>query len=703
MSPEPAKAFSTVPIPVLLERSLIAGLTALIVARPLVSGEDPGRLRLTAGTGPVSFNFCVLLLLFAATLWRAFHFRQRASWPIVPLLLASVGIVAFISSQLTDRYARPGLFVAWEWISLAGIVYLTRQLAASHADSRGLLNAIVASAVSVAALGLYQSLSGPLDLRPMDVVVTDSPKSLAGTDEFYPELNQLSGVPKVTRGTFDSPETLLLFLFLTLPAALVLAKAGRGTKRWPWIVGFPAIIAGGMFAALLAKPFGGGSGSWSHAISLIHQHFWLGVGPGNYSRFAGVSAGGTSAWIGLTATIGLVGLVFFVLATVFAIRSAWAIKKVEHVDPLATRPRWEFHLGGAAGLVLGFIWAFSEMPAESRADEVFNLGTAAVYRAAFWFAAFAVFEALRPSRFALIRAILLGAGIVLAFGLACDAPGRFTLLVPILVMLALAANLRSSQETKPDGPWSRPLRGVTVVFSAALAIGCLVTAALPAWATASAVRQARMASRHFPDKHREFERANTKPLKANALTVSRNYLLGNIIIPLRDAADRDPGNAALWLEIARWRRPLWEYQLLADPEDAARIADETRKAAELAGHLDPHNFASKRSLIEAFLLYRKNSKTREPERIAALNKLVGEIAEREPLDEVPLRFRIVRVLIERGESEGLQAEVSTLLRLNRVEGSPHGKLAPDQRAEVIEGAMKLVKDPPKDLLEEWTR
>ena len=97
----------------------------------------------------------------------------------------------------------------------------------------------MASAVSVSALGLYQSLSGPLDLRPMDIVVTDSPKSLAGTDEFYPELNQPPAVKKVTRGTFDLPETLLLFLFLTLPAALVLARAGRNTKRRPWILGVP--------------------------------------------------------------------------------------------------------------------------------------------------------------------------------------------------------------------------------------------------------------------------------------------------------------------------------------------------------------------------------------------------------------------------------------------------------------------------------
>ncbi len=703
MSPKPAKAISTVPIPILLERSLVAALTALIVARPLVSGEDPGRLRLTAGTGPVSFNFCVLLLLFATTLWRVLHVRHRASWPIVPLLLASVGMVAYISSQLADRYARPGLFVAWEWISLAGIVYLTRRLAASHADSRGLLNAIVASAVSVAALGLYQSLSGPLDLRPMDVVVADSSKLLAGTDEFYPELNQPPGIPKVTRGTFDSSETLLLFLFLTLPAALVLARTGRSTKRWPWILGFPALIAAGILAAILAKPFRDDSANWSAACSLIEHSPFLGVGPGNFTRVAGAFTGPTGAWFGLAATIGPIGLILMVAAAACTMRKGWPTNDPEQKEAAIIRPRWEFHLGGAAGLVFGFIWAYSEMPAESRADEVFNLGTAAVFRAAFWFAAFAVLEALRPSRSALVRAMLLGVGFVLAYGLVSDAPGRFTLLVQIFAMLALAGNLRANESTKPAGPWSRPLRGVAVILSAALAIGFLVTAALPAWATASAVRQARMASRHFPDKHREFERARTAPLKANALTASRNYLLGNIVLPLRGAADRDPGNAALWLEIARWRRPLWEYQLLADPEDAARVADETRKSSELAAQLDPQNLAAKRSLIEAFLLYRRNSKAREPERIVALNKLVGEIAEREPLEEVPLRFRIVRVLIERGEGEGLQAEVSTLLRLNRVEGSQHGKLTPDQRAEVIEGAMKLLKDPPKDLLEEWTR
>jgi hypothetical protein len=148
---------------------------------------------------------------------------------------------------------------------------------------------------------------------------------------------------------------------------------------------------------------------------------------------------------------------------------------------------------------------------------------------------------------------------------------------------------------------------------------------------------------------------------------------------------------------------LWRFQLLADPEDAARVADETRKMAELAGHLDPHNLAAKRNLFEALLLYRRHSTTREPERIAALNKLIRQIAEREPESEVPMRYRLVRMLLDRGDAEGVVEELTNLLRQNRVEGAPHGRLTPEQRSDIVDRAIKIVVKPPKELLDEWTR
>lgn len=693
---------SPIPIQVLLDRALVGTLAAMVVARPLVAGDDPGRLRLTDGGGPVSFNLVVLLLVIVAAIWRAAYTRNRpGGWAVVPLLLAGMGVVSFISARMGDRYARPGVFIAWEWIVLAAVVYLTQRVAASASDSRGLLNVFLASAVSVAGLGVYQALTDPLGLPPLDAVVPASPDPLAGDDEFYPSLNRPATNSSATRGTLDSPETLLIFLLLALPLGIVAAQAGRGVKRGRWVILVPTFLAAGIGVSLLAKPFGE-PGHWSTAVQLLERFPAFGVGPGNFSRFAPAVGSSHSAWFDLAATTGLIGIGLFVAAVAVAVRTARPTTTPEALSAPSS-PRWEFQLGGAAGLVLGFVWAFGELPAEAPAREVFSFGAQAVFRAVLWFAAFAALEVARPSTRALVRAIQVGVGMVLVLGFLSEAPGRPTLLFPMFVLLTIAANLTRPVQPRPDGPWTKPVRVVGVMLAALLALGYLVTACLPAWATASGVRQARMASRFFPDKHRAFEQAKPGPARANALTASRNFLLGNMIIPLQDAAGRDPANASLWLEVARWRRPLWEYDLIADPQAAARGADETRKAAERAGQLDPHNRAWQRNLFEALLLFRRNSTVKQPERIAALNKMVAQIAEHEPEAEVPLRYRMVKLLLDRGEADGVEAELLILLGLNRVEGSPHGALTPEQKGDVIERAMKVIRKPPPELLEEWVK
>jgi hypothetical protein len=271
-------------------------------------------------------------------------------------------------------------------------------------------------------------------------------------------------------------------------------------------------------------------------------------------------------------------------------------------------------------------------------------------------------------------------------------------------MHALAINFRRSPEPEgPPGPWTRPVLVTGTIASAILAVAYLVTAAVPAWATAGSVRQARMASRHYPELVRKIDAARPGAERANAVTAARNYLVADIVNPLVDAARRDPTNAALLLELAHWRRPLWDHERVLNPENAARVADETRKLAERASELDPHNLAGKRSLFEALLLYRRQSTAKQPERIAALNKLIGQIAEREPGEEVPLRLRVVRMLLDRGDLEGLEAEVTTLLGLNRVVGSPHGRLTDEQKADVIRRAKQVMPKASKEVVEDWER
>jgi len=471
-----------VPSPVLSDRVLVGAFAALVAARPLVAGDDLGRLRLTSGGGPVSFTLCLLLVLIGFAVWRVAFGRGRpARWPVVPVLLAAVGIVAFASSRLGDRYARPGLFVGWEWIGLAVAAYLARRLTASANDSRGLINLVVASAVSVGGLAVYQSAADRLGLPGTEPVVPVESAPLAGDDEFYPELNGPVEPVKQPHGTLDSPETLLVYLLLVLPVTVTYAKFRRLSAWGRWAVAAALVPIAAAAAALLSNPFGDRGGHWEAALNMMTGHPALGVGPGNFSRLAPDVLTPHAAWLGLAATTGLVGLGLLAAALVAALRGARPATGPDPTEPPAAGPRWEFYLGGMVGLLIGFVWAVGAMPAEAPANEVFRLGAAAVARAALWFASFALLETLRPPRAALGRAVLVGAGLVIFYGLVSDAPGRPTVLFPLFVLLALAANLRGPDVPDlPDGGWTRPVRVVRVIAVAGLAVVHLVTAALPA-------------------------------------------------------------------------------------------------------------------------------------------------------------------------------------------------------------------------------
>jgi hypothetical protein len=701
--PTPPKA-APVPLSALMDRVLVGAFAALVVARPLVAGDDPGRLRLTDSGGPVSFNLCLLVVLIGFAVLRIAAGRGRpGNWAVVPILIAAVGVTAYIGSRLPDRYARPGLFIGWEWVGLAVAYYLARRLTASVADSRGLLNVLLASAVSIAGLGLYQVAAEKLGLPTADVVVPPINTPLAGDDEFYPELNHPTDAPAQPRGTFDSPETLFTFLILVLPSALAMAKARRTSAWRKWAPVVPLVMIAAAAATILLRPFGEHGGRWAATLHLVAEHPLLGVGPGNLARELNGASGDDGAWFALAATTGLVGVGLFVATIVIAIRQARPFAEPDPSETPPTGARWEFYYGGVGGLLIGFIWAFGAMPAEAPADEVFRLGATAVMRAVLWFASFALLETIRPTRAPIIRAILVGMALVLAYGIVFDAPGRPTVLFPLFVLLAIGANLRQPDAPAlAEGGWTKPVRVVGLIAACGLTVAFLVTAAVPAWETAAAVRQARMASRLYPDLHRDIERSRPGAERATALTKARGFLLQNILTPLREAAERDPTNAALWLELGRWRRPLWEYQLTADPLDAARVGIATREAAERAGHLDPHNPAAPRNFFEALILFRLKSNAKQPERLAALNKVIGQVAERRPDEEVPLRFRLVQTLLEHGDPEEAKAELVKLLELNREEG--HGHLTTEQKTELIDKAKVVIKgDLPPIVLEEWTR
>src|SRR5436305_1286827 len=79
--PSPPKP-QPIPVSILSDRVLVGAFAALVAARPLVAGDDPGRLRLTSSAGPVSFTLLLLVVLVGFAVWRlAFGRGRPARWP----------------------------------------------------------------------------------------------------------------------------------------------------------------------------------------------------------------------------------------------------------------------------------------------------------------------------------------------------------------------------------------------------------------------------------------------------------------------------------------------------------------------------------------------------------------------------------------------------------------------------------------------
>src|SRR5262249_37806910 len=139
-----------------LRRVLLGLVTALIVARPLVLGEDPGLLiDLSDSTNMV----LSLLWLTAAVGWGVWRgWSRQGAWygDGVEAGLLAVLVLVFSSATWAASYRHPAFLIAWEWVVLLVAFSLVRQLARTPGDNQRLLAAVLASGVSLSAYAIYQ-------------------------------------------------------------------------------------------------------------------------------------------------------------------------------------------------------------------------------------------------------------------------------------------------------------------------------------------------------------------------------------------------------------------------------------------------------------------------------------------------------------------------------------------------------------------
>ncbi|MDW8265374.1 MAG: hypothetical protein RMJ52_08575 [Gemmataceae bacterium] len=322
----------------LLHRALLGLTTGLLVARPLVRGDDPGRL--IPGLFPTDQVLTLLWLIVLALylLERALRRDEQLTLSLPELGLAAVAIGFFLSASQAS-YQAPAWLIAWEWAGVAVVFFLVRRLAADEEEGRHLVSVLLATGVTIAVFALYQAgweqprvrawaetqparyrawvappqlalsvepVRPPTEALAAAVVLAPAlvppPAALpwgalvATTRHYRPAPEPLPPLPADWRqghasGTFAAPSTLAAYLLLLLPAAALAAHVAWRQRRQAL---HPLLLAGAAAVMLAAWWQTGGWNlasslsrlldSWKPSWNLVAAYPYLGVGPGNFSR-----------------------------------------------------------------------------------------------------------------------------------------------------------------------------------------------------------------------------------------------------------------------------------------------------------------------------------------------------------------------------------------------------------------------------------
>jgi len=611
--------------PELLRRALLGVVTALVVARPLVPGEDPGRLLVSTGIADQGFTALWLLVAAGWGIWRAW--AKRTDWfgSLVEAGLLALAAVAFATVSQA-AYRHPAWLVAAQWGTLLLAFCMVRQLVRTADDNRALLAAMLATGVSLAVFAAYQARQPALAPAAPDATVA----------EIFDLPAETAALPGVA-ATFVQPATFAGFLTLLFPCLVASALACWRVEQLTWrtgiivaccclcavalfltqtwwaiiiltLVGIFAIVVWGRNAAptgwLLAGLVGfllvdglviliagfdrlkefvaERLGTWEATWALIRERPWLGIGPGNFSRE--LPAKLTSAAIppvaephnGLlevTATMGLAGLaVLLITLLVFFWRVRVSVRETDTETRDRQRTSWEFYLGGVAGLSLGFVLRYAEIGGANALVEAL----VALFRSLVWLGAFAVLESVPWTGRS--RALALAAGVAaLLLNLLFEGGIGFpSLAQPLWVMAALTLNALPEQGPAWQGRhWlgrilPAPVLGVLFVVY-------LLFVFHPAATAASAIADARRYYVAWRDKvvvngqekpgyemrWRMKLQESISPEDKILASETADRMLHELIMNRLDRANaEDPDDARTWAELAYWNGKNW--QLYAD-------------------------------------------------------------------------------------------------------------------------------------------
>jgi O-antigen ligase len=762
-------------------------VTALLVARAQVIGEDPGLLTPLSGTATLVLSVAWLVAAVGWAARRAWSGLTTWRGSGVELGLLAVVAVQFLSAAGAAPYKHPAWLVAWEWgVLLVGFA-LVRQLAREEGDNRGLLAALLATAVSLSAYAVYQyTVELPQTralLEPTDEDREEAGKELArlgvptGADEAAletwahkqrlrqrlagqnlrlelddPQLENWLRRAEMTNvyGTFTHPNSFAGYLALLLPALVGWSAAApwRGPAAWRggltaacavllgvalWLThsrgallgtlvglamfGFALgrhlsarqrltlAAAGALAVALLALALAVGGkvlgkegrtvsyrlDYWTATWAMIRDHPGLGVGPGNFGReyprymvptyYEKVQDPHNFA-LELWATSGLFGVVALLgaLAALFwHTRAAWGTAR-----PVAAVPqppydparRWTFYLGGAAGLLVGFLLRAGGLSGDDILVEGFVSGA----RSVLWFAVFALLDGIPWSGPTRLVALLAGVVALLINLTVSGGIGLPSVALPLWVVAALALNtLEHSPREWSAASWVG--RYLPLPLTAGLVLAYIAFIFQPITEAAAQLQKARERYGAYEQGLQQLLQGldkETKPeVRWRALAGAVSRLSTDILDPLLRANRADPGDVLPLAELAHW------YGQMAKLDPGNR--DLARKAvdfAEKAQKLDPDGNEGFLAESRVRVQFAEQDKAHAVEEYGYVARALRAAVRNDPT-EARLRYEFAEALFKAHNAVEGRREAEEALRLDELAPQPSRKLKSRQREQVL--------------------
>jgi tetratricopeptide (TPR) repeat protein len=298
----------------MLRRAAIILVTGLIVARPLILGEDP-TLQVSTKLLDTSSLVLTMFWLVAAAMWGLWRlWARQGTWygGAVEAALFAVILLTCAGAAFVAPYKHAAWLQAWEWVAAGAGFVLLRQLAVTREEQHCFFAVLLAGAVPLSAYALYQrGVEMPKTRAEYAVLREQLQRQMAdkgggnAVDEALEQKFKERVESDHVYGTFANPNSFAGYLVLVVPGLIGAALLCARHKHPVWQVMVASCFATlGVFAVFLTHSRGALLALVAVGVGVavllwrdwVRRHWYYALGAAALLVLAGVVVWQTNLW-----------------------------------------------------------------------------------------------------------------------------------------------------------------------------------------------------------------------------------------------------------------------------------------------------------------------------------------------------------------------------------------------------------------------